>query len=92
MRPVLRRPVTGVWLVLVLATMLSWLLGGEPPRDGPGRQTGLTAAVLVIAFMKVRLIVLHFMEVRDAPRALRLILEAWIVLVLGLLLGLYLLA
>jgi Prokaryotic Cytochrome C oxidase subunit IV len=39
----------------------------------------LFALVIVAAMIKVRFVVLDFMEVRRAPWALRLVLEAWIV-------------
>jgi Prokaryotic Cytochrome C oxidase subunit IV len=37
------------------------------------------AVVICVALLKVRIVVLDFMEVRHAPWALRLPLEAWIV-------------
>ncbi len=45
--------------------------------------------MILLSLVKVRLILFHFMEVRDAPWPLRRICDAWIV-VLGLaLVGLY---
>jgi len=68
-----------VWLVLVTATLVSWSL----------RAIGL--AVLAVAFVKVRLVGLYFMELRTAPVPLRLAFEAWVVVVGAVLAGLYLL-
>lgn len=70
------------WLLLVVLTLLS--------VEGLGRLGGgatLAVAILGIAFIKVRIIVLDFMEVRGAPVALRAILEAWIVAVCAMLLA-----
>ncbi len=39
------------------------------------------ALILAIAFWKVRIVALDFMELRRAPRALRGIMEAWILIV-----------
>lgn len=67
--------VTLVWLALLAATFASSTLGLE--HHGPSR---LVAATLVaIAYVKLRLVVMHFMEVRAAPQALRLALEAYLV-------------
>jgi len=41
---------------------------------------------------KVRLVVLHFMEVREAAFALRVVLEAWIFGATAMLIAMYLLA
>lgn len=41
----------------------------------------ITALTFVVAFTKIRLVVLYFMEVREAILPLRLMFEIWIVLV-----------
>lgn len=84
-----RRPArtTWVWAALVLATVLSWGLGHAP---GPGRHpVQVTAAVLLIAWLKVRCVFLDFMELRRAPLPLRLAVEAWALLVCGAVAVLY---
>lgn len=74
------------WAVLVAATLLSWELG-----HGVGLQhRAAGAAVLAIAFIKVRLVMLEFMEIRSAPRWMRAIGETWVVLTAALLIGLFL--
>lgn len=73
--------------MLILATALSWEFG-----HGFGFGTHFnyaTVAVLLIAFIKVRFVFLDFMELRTAPLPLRLIFEAWIVVVCGTLIFLY---
>jgi len=87
MGSVIRQKITLVWLGLVLATGLSWLFGHG---FGFGDNVQLaTTAVILISFIKVRFIVLDFMEVRTAPMALRITLEAWSVIVCAILIFLY---
>lgn len=73
-----------VFPVLVLATMSSWLLGES------GTSTAIGCAVVVIALIKVRLVGLHFMELRNAPAALRGVFEVYVVVTGATLLALYL--
>jgi len=87
MMSLLRHRMTLVWLLLMLATGLSWGLGqGLSFGDNDQRAT---MAVVVIAFIKARLVFLEFMELRTAPLPLRLVFEAWTVLVCGALVVLY---
>jgi len=78
------RRVAAVWLVLVAATLLSW----ESARSS-GDYRWASSAVLLIAFLKGRLIGLEFMELRAAPLPLRLLFEGWTVLACTGLLALY---
>lgn len=80
--------ITLVWLVLVSATGLSWWLGADHGLDG---REAASIGILVLAMIKVRLVILYFMEVRTAPLPLRLICEAWVVALCGVMVGLYLL-
>ncbi|MFF3570095.1 cytochrome C oxidase subunit IV family protein [Nocardia jiangxiensis] len=73
-----------VWLLLVAATALSWALGTETG----GAVTSL--AVIVVAFAKVRLVGLHFMELRDAPIGLRAAFEVYLMVTGGLTVSVYL--
>jgi hypothetical protein len=76
-----------VWCLLIAATVLSWEMGhGFGFRNI--QHTGM--AIIVIAFIKVRYVILDFMEIRSAPLFIRLIFEAWIVIVCSTLLMLYL--
>lgn len=81
-----RNAVTWVWLALMAATLLSWALGVRAPV---GEQALATAAVMVIAFVKVRFVGLYFMELRHAPSWLRLAFEAWVVIACAAVLALY---
>ena len=79
MASLFRNRITLVWLGLVLATCLSWEAGSDLAFAGDVRSLGVV--VLVIAFIKVRYIMLEFMELRHAPLAMRLFAECWTVLV-----------
>jgi len=83
MTPSARSRIAAVWALLLVATLLSW----ESARGENLQLT--TSAVLVIAFVKVRLIGLEFMELRTAPLPLRLGFESWVLLVCMALLALY---
>ena len=80
----LRNSAHRAWLVLVIATGLTWYLG-EVGAAG----TWAIVAMLAIAFVKGRLVILDFMELRSAPRLWRLLLEGWLLLVGGLILLAY---
>lgn len=67
-----------VWALLVAATLVSYWLGTDHGTDSADVAT---AVVLFAAFFKVRLIGVHFMELRDAPIWLRAIFEGYVVVV-----------
>ncbi|MEC9357984.1 MAG: cytochrome C oxidase subunit IV family protein [Pseudomonadota bacterium] len=69
---------TVVWIVLMAMTAVSWLLG-SPPADGAEVDSRVyaTVGILLVSFLKVRLVILYFMDVRDAPMPLRLVCEGW---------------
>ncbi len=72
-------PATFVWVVLMTATCAStWWL-----KSGAATSMAATAAILVIAAVKVRLVMVHFMELKDAPLVWRLLFEAWAVIFPG---------
>ena len=79
-----RDPAVLVWAILVLATALVWFLGGDQ-SDGHFA----TTALILVAFFKIRLVILHFMQIRDAVWPLRLIMEAWVIGVCTIILILY---
>ena len=83
----LRTRVSWVWLLLVGATVLSWEMGHGV---GLHELAQIRAAVIVVAFIKVRLVILDFMEIRHAPLGVRVVAEAWVLLVCSALLALYL--
>lgn len=78
---------TLVWLILAGVTAASWAVGhgiSDPRTAG--------VAILAMAFVKARLVIRHFMEVRDAPPMLRVITDLWIVGATALLVSLWLFA
>jgi cytochrome c oxidase subunit IV len=73
------------WLLLIGATAATvWMY-----EDGLARVT-VGAAILAITYAKGRLVILDFMELRHAPLLWRGLMEGWMLIVSGLLLGIYL--
>lgn len=64
-----------VWLAMCALTLAAFGTGGA---HLPARLPVI--AVVVTALIKVRFVILDFMEVRTAPIALRLALEGWLIL------------
>jgi len=65
-------PFLFTWIILSLATTVSWWL------DVSVEGAWVGTAVLLVAFFKCRLVLMVFMEVRDAPPVLRWCCEAWV--------------
>jgi caa(3)-type oxidase subunit IV len=80
----LRNPAHRAWLVLMIATAVTWYLG-EVGAAG----TMAIVAMLAIAVVKGRLVILDFMELREAPLLWRALLEGWLILVSSLILLAY---
>jgi len=68
---------TLVWLALISATAATVWLGTDHPFMNVGAHFA-TSLALGLAFLKAYLIGQDFMEIRTAPRALRLAFAAWI--------------
>jgi len=73
------------WVILIAATIVSWAIGAEH-----GTGSLLAVVVMAIAAIKVRLVGLDFMELRQAPIPLRAAFECYCVGMWALLSGLYL--
>jgi hypothetical protein len=71
-----QRAIAIVWVLLVLATCASWMLGVHESGT-PGDVHPVSALLLVIAMTKVRFVGAYFMELRAAPLPLRLVFEIW---------------
>lgn len=65
-----------VWGGIIALTLMSWEIVGVPETVATVPMGAI--AILVLAFVKVRLVVLDLMEIRNAPLPLRLLLEGWI--------------
>jgi heme/copper-type cytochrome/quinol oxidase subunit 4 len=85
MRPLILQPVTLVWAVLVLATCVAWWSASHAAV--PSFEA--TAIVMIIAAVKARLVILHFMDLKEAPRSWRFLFEGWVVLTTCVILGGY---
>ena len=75
----------GVWLFLVSATLCSGWLAEH--HGLAGRWTAV--AVMFVAALKGRAVILYFMELKEAPRVWRLAFELWIWLSAGLIVMLW---
>lgn len=84
------RTVTVVWLVLVVITVGSGWLAPAHSVGVAHASVAVTALVLALAALKVRLIVRHFMEVESAPRWLGLATDAWLAVLIGVIFVIYL--
>ncbi|MFT3792242.1 MAG: cytochrome C oxidase subunit IV family protein [Rudaea sp.] len=74
MSDLLRSRLTSIWFLLVAATIASWALGhGFGIHDH--RIVGVI--VIIVALVKVRFVLLDFMELRHAPNWMRIVAEAW---------------
>jgi len=77
--PGVRQTPTYVWGVLCAITVASWWLAPGHSNDGPTvRNVAITAAVIALGLVKSRLIIRSFMEVRVAPRWLKIATDAWL--------------
>ncbi|MGQ0698449.1 MAG: cytochrome C oxidase subunit IV family protein [Panacagrimonas sp.] len=79
--------ITLVWIVLVGATILSWELGHGFALTNLDY---VRASIIAVAFIKVRYVILDFMEIRHAPRFMRVTAEVWALVVCLALIALYL--
>ena len=75
----LKNPAHRAWLILMIATGITWYLG-EVGAAG----TLAIVAMLLIAFVKGRLVILDFMALRHAPLLWRALTMGWIIVVWSL--------
>lgn len=83
------RTTTYAWIILSAITILSWWLA--PAHGSPvGPSVPITIAVVLLAFIKGRMIIRYFMEVRTAPRWLKLTTDGWLIVLWVGVLAIYL--
>jgi caa(3)-type oxidase subunit IV len=84
----IRNPLTIVWAFLTTVTVASSLISVE---GGAAHQinTTVTTVVLLVAAVKAYLVIQYFMEVRRAPRWLKVTTSGWVLGLFTLLLGFY---
>jgi hypothetical protein len=87
--PVLRSRVMLVWALLIAVTFTSWALGTDHGIGLADNHAVVSATIICIALVKVRLVGMHFMEIATAPRPLRLLLDGYCVAAGVLLLSMY---
>lgn len=79
---------TAVWLALMALTVLTtWVLSKESVTPAVA-----VAGIFLIAAVKVRFVMLDFMELRAASRSVRIVFEGWIAAVTILILAFWFLA
>ena len=86
MRAIIHTRTSLVWLILVVATMVALRAGFDLPAD----LRLARVAVLGIAFIKVRIVLREFMELRAAPLPMRRVVDVWCIGVCGALIALFL--
>ena len=83
MKELINQRATYVYAALVVLTGLGfWLTAGRGATELHEAEKVVWAQVVVLACVKVRWVLLDFMELRAAPLKLRLLFESWVV-VLG---------
>ena len=71
---------TVVWLLLMLVTIiLTYALDGGAVGILGLSDTARNVLILVIAFVKVRIVAYEFMEIRLAPVGMRAATNAWVI-------------
>ena len=72
------RAITYAWVVLSAITVASWWLAPDHAAGVATSSASISIAVVALAFIKSRIIIRYFMEVRTAPRWLRLATDGWL--------------
>jgi hypothetical protein len=85
MRALVVTRITLVWALLLAATIVSWELGHGLGVEDP-RVAG--SLILIVSMVKVRFVMLDFMEIRHAPAWMRVGAEIWTVVLAALLVAL----
>ncbi len=78
MPTLLRHRSTPIWLLLMVATAISWWFGADHGAHSEADYARVTIGLLILAFIKVRFVIQSFMEVRHAPIPLRVIGDLWV--------------
>jgi hypothetical protein len=85
------RATTNAWIILSAITILSWCPAAGHTRGAAAvASVPITVAVILLGFIKGRMIIRYFMEVRTAPRWLKLFTDAWLTVLWAGILAIYL--
>ena len=87
----LNKRLLAVWLVLSAITVLYLWIDHASDHDGAeAANVAVSVTAIALATVKVRIIMREFMEVRNAPRLLCRLTDAWVVMMAAAMIGLYL--
>jgi len=75
---------TTAWLALIAAALASWAV-----TENLGAARMATTAVVLIAAIKARLVIRHFMELRAGDLPWRRVFDIWVIVVAAIILGGY---
>jgi heme/copper-type cytochrome/quinol oxidase subunit 4 len=84
---IIRTRASVAWLLLVALTFSSLALGVT--QDSVNEYPVSSAAIVLTAVFKIRLVGFYFMELREAPRELRSVFEAYCLVLAVLLCAMY---
>lgn len=85
------RMTTYTGIILSAITIISWWLApGHTRGSAAVASVPITVAVVLLGFIKGRMIIQYFMEVRTAPRWLKLFTDAWLTVLWAGVLAIYL--
>jgi hypothetical protein len=84
------RMTTYAWIILSAITITSWFLAPVHGNGAPAASVPITVAVIMLGFIKGRIIIRYFMEVRTAPRWLKVTTDLWLLVLWAAILGIYL--
>jgi hypothetical protein len=91
MTSALARTTTYAWIILSAITMVSWSLAPGHTRGAAAVASApISVAVILLGFIKGRMIIQYFMEVRTAPRWLKLFTDGWLTILWAGVLAIYL--
>ena len=91
MNPSADRRLTAAWIVVIVLTLIYLVIDRSVDDDGVlGASTVASVAALALALAKIRIIMREFIDVRHAPRVLRTMTDALVVVMGACLLGTYL--
>ena len=84
------RTTTYVWLILSAITVVTWWLAPGHSGGHAVASVAITVTVVLLGFVKGRMIIQYFMEVRTAPRWLKVTTDAWLIVLWAAILAIYL--
>lgn len=87
----LNKRLLAVWIILSAITAAYIWIDHSAHHDGANRASAaVTVSAIALATLKVRIIMREFMEVRNAPRLLCRLTDAWVLMMAATMIGLYL--